>query len=189
MKKLLTLVIVLPLLIIGLSVLAQDKPSADPEDQMPPTSPKQLEKVKFLVGTWDVSGTMRMDVNIEEWTPFESVCTYKFVSGGSVLYSEYESMMMGMEFIGVSLQTFDNENNVWQTTWADNMGHRISIYTGEDLEGKFVFTGEDKFLGKVELTRITMSELTPTTFKWQMESSKDNGETWGVTMKADYTKK
>jgi len=117
------------------------------------------------------------------------VVTYKHILGGAAILTEFSSIMMGMPFEGIGIQTWDRENNEWQMTWTDNMGARTGIYTGQVDDGKMVLTGEDKYQGQTMMSRITSYDLSEAKFQWSMENSMDGGKTWVLTGRATYVRK
>ncbi|SFE96039.1 Protein of unknown function [Chitinophaga sp. CF118] len=56
----------------------------------------------------------------------------KMVLGGRYQESVHKAMMEGMQFEGHGLLGYDNSKNLFQNTWADNMGTGIMF-----LEGKW----------------------------------------------------
>lgn len=161
------------------------------EGEMPPMGPpEELKEMAHMVGEWAVTGKMRMDPESEDWTDYEGTTTYEWIADGAALMSTYRAEMFGMPFVGNSIETYDRETGMWQTTWLDNMAARQSTYTGKMVgEDKMVFKGEDKMGGQTFLTRITIANMSNATFDWMLEHSMDGGATWIKFMDATYTKK
>jgi len=188
MKKLFALTVaalVLGLtLIAGLSAQETEQKSGEGMPEMGP--PQQIKDMAFMVGDWTFTGRLRMDPQ-SEWMPNEAMVKFSYVAGGAALQMEFTGMMMGMEMHGLSLTAYDRELEQWQDTWVDNFGGRISFYTGKDLDGKRVVSGEDYSGGQMVYSRTTTYDVTDTEFKWTMENSLD-GENWYVSMEGVYTK-
>ena len=199
MKTLTLTMSLLLLLAVAITVTAGDetKPAAKEgaemmaEGQMPEMgAPEELKEMAHMIGDWTVSGKMRMDPATEEWTEYTGTTSYEWISDGAALMSTYKAEMFGMPFVGNSIETYDRETKMWQTTWVDNMAARQSMYTGSMVgEDKMVFTGEDKMMGDTFKTRITIANMTDTAFDWMLEHSMDGGATWIKFMDATYTKK
>jgi hypothetical protein len=147
-----------------------------------------MKELNHLVGDWDIKGRYKMDPTAD-WQDYSGACTYSYIADGAILNMKYHSQMMGMEFVGMGWQCWDREKKEWQTTWADNMSGRISMYTGTKKDGKTVFTGEDLWQGQAFKSRMSTFDETETSFKWTMEHSMDGGQTWYTSMEATYTKK
>jgi hypothetical protein len=148
--------------------------------------PKEMTACAEKVGTWDVATEMRMDANAE-FMPSAGVCTFNMVVGGAALQSNYSSNMMGMPFEGMGLTTYNTGTSQWMTTWVDNVGGHMSVYTGGLVDGKMVLTGKDIMAGATWDTRITEGPVKDGKFDFQIEHSTDGGKTWAVFMKSVYT--
>ena len=178
------------LLIGGIGYLAFAQDSKEEAQQMPPMGPpEQMQEIAYLVGTWDADTKILMDPSTGEWIDNKAVSVYEYVAGGACMQMTYSSKMMGMEFHGVSMSAYDREMEQWQETWIDNMSGRITHYTGNYAEGNLVMTGESMAMGKKTLSRMTVTDITDTTFNWKMETSYDDGTTWSPDMTATYKKR
>jgi hypothetical protein len=152
----------------------------------PPDEIKQAEKI---IGVWDVATKMKMDPNQAEWMEAPAVATFSYILDGSAIRMDYEMDMGGMPFKGFSITTYDRETKMWQEIWVDNMSCRLSMMTGTEENGMRVMTGTDFWQGQEMLMKNTSSNITDTSFDWQMESSTDGGKTWFTSMTATYTKR
>lgn len=171
------------------STMARDSMEHKMGGQMPPMGPpEQMKDLAFLVGDWDVTGQMRMGPD-QPWQDYTGTSNYHYDCDGAVMASRYESAMMGMKYIGIGFQTYDREDKQWQMTWTDNMSGRMAMYTGYRKNGKTVMVGEDKWMGKTFLTRMTIYDETDSSYQWMMEHSMDGGQNWYTSMKAEYKKK
>jgi len=188
MKKLMILFLALTLVAAGVSLLAQREQPV--EGEMPPMGPPpEMQELTGLVGTWEVVMKSKWDPNDTAWTETKGVCEFKMVAGGAVLMMDYKGEMMGMPFLGVSVQCFDRETGKWQSAWTDNLGARISVYEGVKEGDKLVMVGEELWQGQKSLGRISTYNLTDNSFDWMMESSYDGGETFAVMATAKYTQR
>ncbi|MFH2055199.1 MAG: DUF1579 family protein [bacterium] len=177
------------LLLLSLSAVAQEAEEA--AMGMPAMGPTQeIQDLKWLIGTWDVKMESKMTPDQPDWIPSTGVVVYEYAAGGAAIKFTYKAdEMMGMVFEGIGLQTFDRETGRWQMVWADNMGARISYYTGEkSKDGRTVLEGDEIFGGQSYKGRIISFNETPSSFEWQMDNSMDNGQTWWTGGKAIYTK-
>jgi hypothetical protein len=161
---------------------------AMPEGMPPMGPPKELAACADKVGTWDVAMEMRMDASAP-FMPSTGVCTDAMVVGGAALQSNYKSDMGGMPFEGMGLTTYNSGTGKWMTTWVDNMGGTMSVYTGGMKDGNMVMTGTDLMMGQVWQTRITEGPVKDGKYDFMIEHSTDDGKTWAAFMKAVYTKR
>jgi len=189
MKKVLSFILLLLLAVPVVSQTAED--TAPPAENEPPPMgpPPEIQELAGLVGTWEVAMKFRWDPADTVWEESQGTCVYSYTAGGAALMMDFESAMEGMPFVGISLQCFDRETDMWQSVWTDNMGARLSFYTGKKTDDKFVMTGEELYQGQKSIGRLTTYNLTETSFDWMIESSYDGGETYEVMGTARYTKK
>lgn len=108
--------------------------------------PKELDQIKFQLGTWDVSSKYLSDPSAE-WQEAPATCTFSLAAGGAAMMMDYKSEMMGMPFQGIGLTCYNRETKKWQTAWTDNMGALISLYEGT-YEGKKFVVGGDRSLAR-----------------------------------------
>ena len=77
----------------------------------------------------------------------------------------------------------------WYQTWVDNAAAYLPFTGRLDGEKRIFeqeFTGKD---GKKVIQRMVFSNITPNSFKWDWESSKDEGKTWTNMWELFYTRK
>jgi len=177
------------ILILGLSavwITAQDSTNKE----MPPMgAPEQMKELTFLEGFWNVNMEWRDNDNSEIWNKEKAACSCKYVLSGCAMETRYQGTMMGMPFEGYMLDCYDRDKQQWQSLWIDNMGGKMSFYTGGKDGEKRVLTGEEMWQGQKYLSRVTTFNYTVTSYEWTMENSFDNGQTWQVVGKATYTKR
>jgi len=174
--------------VVGAGLSAHSEPLTG--EEMPPMGPPpEMQELTGLIGTWDVVMKSKWDPSDTAWTESKGVYEYKFIAGGAALMMDYKGEMMGMPFLGISVQCFDRETGKWQSIWTDNVGARISLYEGVKEGDRLVMVGEELWQGQKSLGRITTYNLTENNFDWMMESSYDNGETFAVMATARYTKR
>ena len=184
------LTVVLMLAAPAMPLFGEDKAPFDTAQAMPPMGPPpEMKQMEFLVGDWDIKGKMRMQPTDTNWMEFTSTASNKLVVGGAALQTDYSGPMMGQDFVGLALRTYDRETKQWQQLWVDNFGARIGLYTGGKEGDAWVFSGEDKYGGMTMQGRTVEYDIKPDSYKWKMETSLDGGKTWFTGMEATYTKK
>lgn len=181
--------VVVALMLISLSAVAQDQAEAEVTGQMPAMGPpEEMKQLEWMVGIWSVDGKMWMDPSVDAPMSFTATAEFEYDLGGAVLEMEYASQMMGTPFLGKSFTTWDRERGEWQDTWMDNLTGRQMMMTGQEADGERVVTGVDFFQGQEYLTKNTSFNITEDSFDWKMEQSTDGGETWFTSMTATYKK-
>jgi hypothetical protein len=175
-------------------------PSAEDMKQMMELS-KLNENHKLLAsttGTWSYTVKMWMDPNGKP-TESTGTATRKAVMDGRYVSGEYtgkfkmpgaDGKITDMNFIGMSMEGYDNVKKKFVSGWVDNMGTGIMMLEGTyDAATKaFTYTGEYEMMpGMKEKVRevITMKDATHMT----MEYYEDRGTGEMKTMEIDYSKK
>jgi len=175
-------------------------PSADEMKQMMELA-KLNDNHKLLVetaGTWSYTVKMWMD---PKGNPTESTgtATRKSIMDGRYVSGEYsgkfkmpgaDGKTMEMNFIGMSMDGYDNVKKKFVSGWVDNMGTGIMTMDGTyDAATKaFTYTGEYEMMpGMKEKVRqiIKMTDASHMT----MEYYEDRGQGEAKTMEINYTKK
>ncbi len=186
--KLLALTAAFCLICLSLAIAQDDK--GTPQSGMPPMGPPaQMKQLDFLIGTWDVAMKMKMTPQDTGWMDSPGTATYEYILGGAVQQSKYSSTMMGMPFEGLMLEGYNTDLGKWQAVWTDNMGGRLSLYTGSRAGDSTVLMGSEVYMGQEMHTRIVTLNQTPTSFDWRMETSTDGGKTYALMATATYTKR
>lgn len=174
----------------GLAVAQEPTGQGAPEGMPPMGPPEEMKQIANLVGVWDYEMMMKMDMASDKMEKSTGSVTYEYILEGAAMISHFDGAeMMGIDFKGFSIQTYDREMKRWQMTWTDNMSARISLYTGQHAGDSTVLEGEDTMGGQTWLSRITSFNEKPTSFDWRMESSEDGGKNWMVVATATYTKR
>jgi hypothetical protein len=175
-------------------------PSADEMKQMMEMA-KLNDNHKLLAstaGTWSYTVKMWMD---PKGKPTESTgtATRKSIMDGRYVSGEYsgkfkmpgaDGKITEMNFIGMSMDGYDNVKKKFVSGWVDNMGTGIMTMDGTyDAATKaFTYTGEYEMMpGMKEKVRqvIKLTDASHMT----MEYYEDRGQGEAKTMEINYTKK
>jgi Protein of unknown function (DUF1579) len=176
-------------MLLTAAVVMAEEPAGDPMANMPMGAPPEMKTVEHLVGTWDVDSKMKMMPTDTNWMVSKAVATFSYMLDGCVMKMDYEGPIMGMNFHGMHLMTYNRQTNKWQIAWVDNMSGLLSIYEGVKKDDVTVVEGVETMMGMTYRSRMTTYNETATAFDWKAESSYDEGKTWGVVMTAHYTKR
>jgi len=123
-------------LVCGSSFALQDKP--DPakgkpaEASMPiPKPTKEHDWLKTRVGSWEATVNCPM-----MGEPSKGTETIKAFGNFSIV-SDFKGQMMGQDFTGLSVMTYDPIRKKYVSTWCDTMYPGISVFEGTmDASGK-----------------------------------------------------
>ena len=90
---------------------------------------------------------------------------------------------------GENLFAYSSDDKRWHGMFADNQG-RVHIFEGTVAEGSAEFTGPSLSPdGQAVLNRIKIERLGTNKVEQSWEKSKDNGLTWAVEFRGEYSRK
>jgi uncharacterized protein DUF1579 len=148
--------------------------------------PPQMHLLAEQEGEWNVAFQV-LDAE-QHWQTSKCTAKIRMVLGGSAQAMDFEGTLNGMKYLGTGLTCFDREAGVWQSSWADNLGARITLYQGAWKGKDFILEGIDWAQGQQIHSRITSSNIGPKHFDWTMDISTD-GRTYHTIARAKYEKR
>ncbi len=163
-------------------VPALPSPSRAADAALPP----QMHLLAQQEGEWNVAFQV-LDAD-QHWRTSKCTAKIRMVLGGSAQAMDFEGTLNGMKYLGTGLTCFDRESGLWQSTWADNQGARITLYQGSWKGNDFILEGIDLAEGQQIHSRITNSSVGPKRFDWTMDISTD-GRTYRTIARAKYEKR
>ena len=182
------------------SKAASTAPSAEEMKQMMEMA-KLNENHKLLAttaGTWSYTVKMWMD---PAGKPTESTgtATRKAIMDGRYVSGEYtgkfkmpgaDGKMTEMNFIGMSMDGYDNVKKKFVSGWVDNMGTGIMTMDGTyDAATKtFTYTGEYEMMPGMK-EKVRQEIKMPDNDHMVMEYYEDRGQGEAKTMEISYTRK
>ncbi len=134
----------------------------------------------------------QLDYWLGDW-----IVTYPGASGSgtSRVYLSLEQCLLveswdsGTGFSGENIFAYNPEDQLWHGLYADNHAH-VHVFEGRVKPGSAQFDGRSHDpKGAVVLNRLTVVRLTPNKVEQTWEKSKDNGATWKVEFRGDYSRK
>ncbi len=164
-----------------LLALAGSTPAA-PGDQC---SAPEHHQFDFWIGHWAI----RQKILRADSTWFEADATTRVspILGGCALMEEWQGNVLffweGMKqpepLKGFSVRAYDPKMKQWTISWMDTRHPRFADFVGNFQDGRGEFfrkrTGEN---GKESITRVTFSDITPTSVRWELAVSSGKGQTW-----------
>ena len=175
-------------------------PSAEEMKQMMELS-KLNENHKMLAstaGTWSYTVKMWMDPSGKP-TESTGTATRKAIMDGRYVSGEYhgkfkmpgpDGKMTDMNFIGMSMDGYDNTKKKFVSGWIDNMGTGIMVTEGTYDAGtkSITYTGEFEMMPGMKSKVREVIKLTDKDHM-SMEYYEDRGQGEAKTMEINYTKK
>lgn len=143
-----------------------------------------------LVGKWNAAMTMWMAPGAEPVTA-QLVAVCDTVYGGRYLVEEIQGMVMGMPFIGTSINGYDNLEQKHTMVWYDNMSTGI-VYSRGECSDKcmvetHVYTQKDPMTGKDTKVKMVSRIIDDNKFTLESYMIGDDGKEF-KTMEIVYTR-
>jgi len=148
-------------------------------------------KLKATEGSWNTVTKHWHDLASQ---PMESkgTCERKWIMDGRYMEEHYSGDFMGMPFKGMGIGGYDNVQKKYVTTWIDNMGTGIMLFTGTaDAPGKvFNYTGDyaDPMTGKMQKMRSVMRIVDDKSHIFEMYGPGEDGKEFKM-MEVTHTRK
>ena len=198
----------LAVLCLSLLVIAQDKPPADQGAAKPspstkskangsampmyaPVSPEMKKLAKMMEGAWTTAETAPpSEMMPNGGTGTGEAIIHRGPGGNSLVQSYHSKSAMG-KFAGHGITWYDPQAKGFKNIWCDSMtpgGCAVFNGTGTWDGDKLVFSGTQDMMGKTEQVKETISDVTPNSFTFTIESGSDAGSMKNF-MTIKYTKK
>lgn len=139
------------------------------------------EYFDFWIGEWDLSwkssdGTLGRGKN-----------TIERILEGKVIKENFEATSGALEgFVGKSYSVYNPKTETWHQTWVDSQGAYLD-FVGKFKGDKRMFVRQTTdSSGSTVIQRMVFYNITPNSFTWDWEQSRDNGETWQLLWKIAY---
>lgn len=79
-----------------------------------------------------------------------------------------------LAFHGSTIRFYDPAIDAWRSTWIEPVNGRVRRFIGRPAEGDIVLLSDDDD----PQLRWRFTDITPDSFRWRGESSRDGGATW-----------
>ncbi|WP_439576749.1 hypothetical protein [Elioraea sp.] len=151
-----------------LDALLADGPASDRTERM--------GLYAFLVGSWTMDATVHFDDGTAHHGTGE-VHAFWVLAGRAI----QDVWILPGLFHGTTLRIYDAALDAWHILWHDPLKQYYTRQTGRARDGGIVQTG---WTDAGEAVRWSFTEMTPDSFRWLGERSRDSGRTW--TLQADF---
>ena len=145
-----------------LDALLADGPAPDRADRM--------GLYAWLVGDWVMDATVHLDDGTIHRGRGEVHAAW--VLAGRAIQDVW---ILPGRFYGTTMRIYDPAIEAWHILWHDPLKQYYTRQTGRARDGGIVQTG---WTDTGEAVRWSFSGMTPDSFRWQAERSRDSGLTW-----------
>jgi hypothetical protein len=171
---------------------AQSKPGA------PGTAPQQAPKEQdgqhdfdFEIGTWKthLRRLLHPLTGSTTWVEYDGTTVVRKVWDGRANLVELVADGPAGHFEGLSLRLYNSESHQWSLNFSGSGSGTLSQPTiGEFKNGRGEFFDQEMFNGRAIFVRFVISDITPTSVRFEQSFSNDGGKTWEVNWIATDTR-
>ena len=145
----------------------------------------------FEIGTWKthVRRLLQPLTGSSTWIEMDGITTVKSVWGGRANLVELEADGPEGHFQGLSLRLYNPDTHQWSLNFASSTDGTMTPPTiGKFENGRGEFYSQETLYGRPILVRFVISDITPTSCRFEQAFSADEGTTWEVNWIATDTR-
>ena len=182
-------------LILGACLLACLAPAVAAADGGTPQSivPAKADRdgqrdFDWEIGTWKTQLKRRLKplTGSNEWVEYQGTTIVRPVWGGRANLVELDVTGPAGHIEGLSLRLYNPETKLWSLNFSNSAGGEMSPPTlGSFKDGRGEFYSEETLGDRPILVRFVISDITPTSARFEQAFSGDGGKTWEVNWIAE----
>jgi len=145
----------------------------------------------FHIGTWKthLKRLVRPLTGSTIWVEMDGTTMVRPVWGGRANLVELDADGPGGHFRGLSLRLYNPETRTWSLNFASSSdGTLTTPAVGQFKNGRGEFFNKETFNGRLILVRFVISDVTPTSIRFEQAFSEDDGKTWETNWVATDTR-
>ena len=135
----------------------------------------------FEIGRWHtrLSRRLRPLTGSTTWVDYEGTTVVRKVWDGRANLVELVAAGPAGQFAGLSLRLYNPETRQWTLNFANASDGSLSVPSvGEFKDGRGEFYSQETLNGRAILVRFVISDITPTSCRFEQSYSDDGGKTW-----------
>ncbi len=152
----------------------------------PPQTPKERDgqhDFDFEIGTWktQLKRLLRPLTGSTTLVEYTGTTIVRKVWNGRANLVELEVDGPAGHIEGLSLRLYNPQSRQWSLNFSNSAGGTLSPPSiGEFKNGRGEFFAQDTLNGRAILVRFVISDITPTSCRFEQSFSDDGGKTWEV---------
>jgi hypothetical protein len=161
--------------------LAQQRPDASAPPSPAPAKRDGQHDFDFEIGTWrtSLSRLVRPLTGSTTWVKYEGTTVVRKIWDGRANLVELEVDGPAGHIEALSLRLYNPESRQWSLNFSNSKGGTMSPPTiGEFKNGRGEFYAQETLDGRAILVRFVISDITPTSCRFEQAFSDDGGKTW-----------
>lgn len=145
----------------------------------------------FEIGTWKtrLSRLLHPLTGSTTWVEYEGTTVVRKVWNGRANLVELVADGPAGHFEGLSLRLYNPQSRQWSLNFANSNGGTMALPTiGEFTNGRGEFFAQETLDGRAIFVRFVISQITPSSCRFEQAFSDDGGKTWEVNWIATDTR-
>ena len=181
----------------GTLVLLSSSASSQNDAGTAKTGPQTLERrdgqhdFDFEIGTWKthVSRLLHPLTGSTTWVEYDGTTVVRKMWNGRANLVELEADSPAGHFEGLNLRLYNPESHQWSLNFANSKVGSLSQPTiGEFKNGHGEFFDQETLDGRVILVRFVVSDITPSSCRFEQAFSDNGGKSWEINWVATDTR-
>jgi len=158
----------------------------------PSKAPTNLQHdFDFEIGTWrtHLRRLLHPLTGSSTWVEYDGKTVVRKVWDGRADLVELEVDGPAGHIEALSLRLYNPQSHQWSLNFANSVGGSLGVPTvGEFRNGSGEFFDQETYKGRAIFVRFVISNITPTSCRFEQAFSDDGGKTWEVNWIATDTK-
>jgi len=145
----------------------------------------------FEIGTWKthLRRLAHPLTGSNTWVEYDGTTVVRRVWNGRANLVELDADGPGGHFEGLNLRLYNPDSHQWSLNFANSKGGSLGQPTiGEFKNGRGEFFDQETFNGRAILVRFVISDVTPSSCRFEQAFSDDGGKSWEVNWIATDTR-
>jgi hypothetical protein len=145
----------------------------------------------FLIGRWKARNRrLRQRLKAStDWEEIEGQAVIRKVLGGIGNVDEITMDRASGRLEGLTLRLYNPESRQWSLHWASSAdGVMQPPLVGSFMDGRGEFYSQEVFEGRSIFCRLSCSNITVTSCRWEQAFSTDGGKTWETNWISELTR-
>ena len=137
----------------------------------------------FEIGTWTthLRRLLRPLTGSTTWVEYEGTTVVRKVWSGRANLVELTADGPAGHLEALSLRLYNPQSHQWSLNFANSSSGAMGVATiGEFTNGRGEFIDQETLNGRAILVRFVISNITPTSCRFEQSFSDDGGKTWEV---------
>ncbi len=178
-------------LVVALGLAQQSSAASPPGFPQTPARRDGQHDFDFEIGTWKTQLSRRLHppTGARTWVDYQGTSVVRKVWDGRANLVELEVDGPAGHLEALSLRLYNPDSGQWSLNFSNREGGTMSPPTiGEFRNGRGEFFAQETLNGRAIFVRFVISDITPSSCRFEQAFSDDGGKTWEVNWIATDTR-